>query len=127
MIGNLIALYRARKNPILAKRLASELLVEGAVDRASWPLAIAKFWAVVGIVVVSVLILLFLVIGIFTHWTLAIPALPLGGLIYGIVRLWRGVNLGVENVTKLAKREIGNRAAALNFPSRETKETAESS
>jgi hypothetical protein len=117
MIGQFIALYRARKDGPLAKRIASEIIIDGTLDRASWPLAIAKFWMVLGIVILSVLIIAFLLIGTFSHWSLATPALPLGGLIYLIIRIWRGINQGVDRVTTLIKAELGNRAENLKAPS----------
>lgn len=109
MIRKIIALYRARNNSPLAKRLAGEMIIEGTIDRASWPLTIAKFWISIGILVISGLILAFLLIGTVTHWSLAIPVLPLGAAIYALIRIWRGFNAGVEYVTALAKAELGKR------------------
>ena len=117
MIRQFIALYRAREDSELAKRIASEMIVDGAIDKASWPLVIAKFWMSVGIAMLTALILLLLLIGTASHWTVAIPALPLAALIYGIVRLWRGINAGVERVTHFAKTKLGNRAAEFEIPS----------
>ena len=121
MLGQFIALYRVRKDPKLAKRIASEMIVDGAIDRASWPLTLAKFWMGVGIAVMTGLVAAFVLLGAFSHWALAIPSLPLSGAIYGVVRLWRGLNAGVEHVTQLAKTELSNRAAALTLPSRKSK------
>lgn len=122
MIKDIFSLYKARKDAGLAKRIASEMIVDGVIDRASWPLAVAKFWLSLAIGVLTALILVFLVIGAFTHWTLAIPVFPLSGLIYGIIRIWRGANAGVERITRLAKQELGNRTAALKMPSLSKKE-----
>jgi len=115
MIGKFIALYKARNDLSLAKRLASEMIVDGVVERVGAPLIIAKFWMFVGILALTVLILPFLTLGTFTHWTLAIPTLLLGSGIFGIIRLWRGINAGVGHVTELAKTELGNRAATLKI------------
>jgi hypothetical protein len=109
MIGRFIALYKARKDPALAKRIASEMIIDGAIDRVTWPLAVAKFWMIGGIAILIALITIFLLIGIFTHWTLAIPTLPLGGAVYGIILIWRGINEGVDRVTALIKNELGKR------------------
>lgn len=109
MIGQFIALYKARNDSALAKRIAGEMIVDGAIDRATWPLTLAKFWMVGGIALLVALITAFLLIGIFTHWTLAIPTLPLGGAIYGIIRVWRGLNEGVDHVTGLLKSEFNQR------------------
>ena len=117
MIGQFIALFRARKDLDLAKGLAGEMIVDGVIGRVGWPLTVAKLWMSVGIISLSGLVLLLLTIGSVTHWTLAIPALPLGGGVYGIIRLWRGINVGVDHVTRLAKIEISNRAATLTSPS----------
>ena len=113
MIGQFIALYKARKDPELAKRIAGEMIVDGAIDRATWPLNIAKLWMTVGIALIVILIITFLLIGTFTHWTLAIPTLPLGAAIYGIIRLWRGINQGVDRVTAFMKSELSRRTEKL--------------
>jgi len=116
MIGQFIALYQARKDSALAKRIAGEMLVDGAIDRATWPLTLAKLWMAVGITILTIIILAFLVIATLTHWTLAIPTLPLGGAIYGIIRIWRGMNEGVERVTVFMKSELNTRSENLKAP-----------
>jgi len=118
MLGDMIALFKARKDPTLAKRIASDLIVDGAFDRASWPLVIAKFWMSLGIIGLGALAALFLWGGIAAHWALAIPAILFGTLIYPIIRLWRGLNKGVETVTELAKAELGSRIEAIKVPKR---------
>ena len=116
MIGQLISLYRARKDPGLAKRIASEMVVEGVIERASWPIVIAKFWLGIAIAVMAVLICSLLALAPTTHWSLGVVTLPLGGVIYAIVRLWRGVNAGVEHVSNLAKTEIQKRTLRVDNP-----------
>jgi len=116
MLGHMISLFRARKDPALAKTIASEMIVDGAIDRASWPLWIAKFWMVAAILMLAGLAVLFLWIGFVTHWSLAIPSLLFGGLIYGVIRIWLGIDKGVEIVATLAKAELGKQAAKLQLP-----------
>ena len=102
-----IKLYKARHDPALAARIASELAVDGAVEYASWPIRIAKFWMIVGIISLTLFAVLFLWLGFITHWVVAIPAGLSGGLIYGITRIWRGLNAGTEHVSTLAKTQLG--------------------
>lgn len=116
MIRQFITLYRARNDATLAKQVASEMVVDGVIDRAGWPLGIVKFWMGVGIAVTSLLIMVFLLIASFSHWSLAIPVLPLGGIAYGIIRIWRGVNAGVERVIQLAKIELARRTENFQMP-----------
>lgn len=116
MIENAIALYRARKDPALAARIASEMVVDGAIERASWPLVIAKVWMSVALIILTLLTALFLWIGTLTHWTLAIPVFLFGGLIYLIVKIWRGLNRGKEKVTAIAKAQAGKQIDRFNPP-----------
>ena len=116
MLGDIIALFKARKDPALAKRIASDMIVNGAIDRASWPLMFAKLWMSVGIIGFCALAALFLWGGIAAHWTVAIPTLLFGGSAYLIIRIWRGINKGVQSVTELAKTELGRRAEAVKIP-----------
>ena len=116
MIGQFISLYKARKDPALAKRIASEMIVEGAIERASWPIVIVKFWLGIAIAVMGVVICALLALAATTHWSVGIIAFPLGGVIYAIVKLWRGVNGGIEYVSDLAKTEIKKRTSKLGHP-----------
>ena len=116
MIGQFISLYRARKDPALAKRIASEMVVEGVIERASWPIVIAKLWLGVGIAVMAVVICALLALAATTHWSVAIVTLPLVGAIYAIVKLWRGVNAGIEHVSNLAKTELHKRTSGAENP-----------
>lgn len=116
MIGQLISLYRARKDPALAKRIASEMVVDGVIERASWPIVVAKFWLGIAIAVMAVVICALLALAVTTHWSVGIVTLPLGGVIYAIVKLWRGVNAGVEHVSDLAKTEIQKRTSRVGKP-----------
>jgi len=117
MLGNLLALFKARHDPELAKTIASEMVVDGTIDRISWPLLIAKFWMSLSLLGSFVLIALFLWVGTLSHWALAIPALFFGGLIYTIIRVWRGLNRGVEKISLIAKAELTKRAQAIKIPS----------
>jgi len=117
MLGNLLALFKARHDPELAKTIASEMVVDGTIDRISWPLLIAKFWMSLSLFGSFVLIALFLWVGTLSHWAFAIPALFFGGLIYIIIRVWRGLNRGVEKISLIAKAELTKRAQAIKIPS----------
>ena len=116
MLGQFISLYKARKDPALAKRIASEMVVDGVIERASWPIVIAKFWLSIAIVVMAVMICALLTLAATTHWSVGIIALPLAGVIYAIVKLWRGVNGGIEYVSDLAKTEIKKRTSGAENP-----------
>jgi hypothetical protein len=117
MLGNLLALFKARKDPKLAKSIASDMVIDGTIDRISWPLAIARFWMSLGLLGSLILTILFLWIGIISHWAFALPALFFGGIIYAIVRFWRGLNEGVERISQIAKTELKKRTETLEFPS----------
>ena len=116
MLGQFISLYNARKDPTLAKRIASEMIVEGAIERASWPIVIAKFWLAIAIAIMGVVICTLLALAATTHWSVGIIALPFGGVIYVIVKLWRGVNAGIEYVSDLAKAELQKRTSRVGKP-----------
>ena len=116
MLGQFISLYKARKDPALAKRIASEMVVDGVIERASWPIVIAKFWLSIAIVVMAVMICALLTLAATTHWSVGIIALPLAGVIYAIVKLWRGVNGGIEYVSDLAKAELQKRTSRVGKP-----------
>lgn len=116
MIENTIALYRARKDPALAARIASEIAVDGAIERVSWPLIIVKFWMSVGLIILTLLTAMFLWIGTVTHWTLAIPIFLFGGLTYLIVKVWRGLNRGKDKVTAIAKAQAAKQMDRFNPP-----------
>ena len=103
MLSKIYALYRARKDSTLAARLARELVVEGALERASWPLAIAKFWMGLIGLGLTVLAALSLWGALALHRSFAIFAVPFVGLIYVIVRVWRGLEAGKETVLELAQ------------------------
>lgn len=118
MIGQLISLFKARKDPAAAKLIASEMIIDGAIDRASWPLLIAKLWMGGAILVCFIITVLILLAANASHSAVAIAALPTSGLIYMIIRIWRGLNQGVETVSQYAKAELGARTAAIGMPSR---------
>jgi uncharacterized membrane protein YhhN len=105
MIGNTIALFRARRDPALAAGLARELVVEGAMERASFPLTIAKFWMGLALFALTVLAGIFLWGGIAGHWTVALPAILPVGVIVLIVRIWRGLDRGKARVLAFAQAQ----------------------
>ena len=117
MLGNLLALFKARNDPEVAKKIAAEMVVDGTIDRMNWPLVIAKSWMSLGLLGSFVLAALFLWIGAMSHWAFAIPALLFGGLIYVIIRIWRGLSQGVEKISLIAKAELTKRAQAIKIPS----------
>ena len=113
MIGQLISLYKTRKDLALAKLIAREMVVEGVIERASWPIVVAKFWLGIKVALMAVVICALLALAATTHWSLVIVALPFGGVVFAIVRLWRGVNAGIEHVSDLAKTEIQKRTSGM--------------
>jgi cation transport ATPase len=113
MLGNMISLFKARKDPALAKQIASEMVVDGVIERAGWPVLVTKFWMAVVIFASALFAMLFLWAGIAGHWALALPAIIFGGLAYLVGRIWRGLNRGVETVSTLAKTELTKRTAGL--------------
>ena len=120
MLGNLLALFKARNDPKLAKSIASEMVIDGTIDRISWPLVIAKFWMGLALFGSLALTILLLWIGTISHWVFALPALIFGALIYLIIRIWRGLNRGVEKISQIAKTELKKRTEALKMPSKKT-------
>ena len=118
MIGNIAALFKARKDAELAKRIASEMAIDGAVEHFGWPIVIAKFWMGVAIFGLLALTALVIWLAVISHWSVAISALLFGGIIYVIIRLWRGLNLGVERVTTLAKAELTQQVSAIQLPAK---------
>jgi hypothetical protein len=119
MLGNIVALYKARKDLSLAKTIASEMVVDGTIDRLGWPLMIAKLWMSLGLLILFGLILAFLWIGTASHWTLGTPILLFGGLGFAIIRVWRGLNRGVEKISHIAKTELNQRVQAMTLPSKQ--------
>lgn len=113
MIFDAIKLFKARKDSELAKQIASEMIVDGAIEKLGYPITIAKLLMAGAIILLGVFIIGFLWVGIKFHWTAAIPAPLFGGIIYGIIRLWGGLNKGVQIVTDRAKLELGDRASSM--------------
>ena len=118
MLGNILALYKARNDPNLAKTIATEMVVDGTIERIGWPLLIAKFWMSLGLLLLCLLFALCLWLTGISYWVFAIPALFFGGGIYLIIRIWRGLNRGVEKISYMAKTELNQRVQAVGFPSK---------
>jgi len=128
MIFDVIKLFKARKDSELARQIASEMIVDGAIEKLGYPITIAKLFMAGVIILSSAFIVGFLWVAIKFHWTAAIPAPLFGGIIYGIARLWRGLNKGVESVTERAKLELSDRASSMGKRLKrvKSKETAQS-
>lgn len=116
MFNTAIKLFKARKDRVLASQIAGEFAVDGAVEYASWPIRIAKLWMTIALVALALFTVLFLWLASVSHWSVAIPTLLSGGLIYGIVRVWRGINVGTERVSEIAKQRMNNQLKKLNKP-----------
>lgn len=108
MFDTAIKLFKARNDSALASQIAGEFAVDGAVEYASWPIRIAKFWMSIVLILLALVIILFLWLGSISHWTVAIPTLLFGGLAYLIVRIWRGIDAGIERVSEMAKVRINS-------------------
>ena len=115
MIEVIIKLYRARKDPVLAAQIASEIAIDGAVEYASWPIRVAKFWMTVGIGLTALLFLISLWAALALHWSLAFPALLFAAMIYGIVRIWRGLNSGRDHITRISKTKVEVQVQKINI------------
>ena len=116
MIEPIIKLYKARKDPKIAAQIASELAVDGAIDYASWPIRFAKFWMAIGIGLLIILSGLCFLSGFVFHWSFALPSTLFIAIIYGLIRIWRGLNIGRERVTQLAKKQIDSQIEKFNIP-----------
>jgi len=116
VIEPIVKLYKARKDPRLAAQIASELAVDGAVEYASWPIRFAKFWMAIGIGFLTILALLCLWSAIALHWSIALPSILFAVIIYGLIRIWRGLNAGREHITQLAKNQVDAQIKKINIP-----------
>ncbi len=116
MFNTAIKLFKARNDRALASQIAGEFAVDGAVEYASWPIRIAKFWMAVALIVLTLFTLLFLWLASVSHWSVALPTVLSGGLIYGIIRIWRGINAGVERVSEMTKLSVSNQLNRFQKP-----------
>lgn len=123
MIEPIIKLYKARKDPKIAAQIASELAVDGAIDYASWPIRFAKFWMAIGIGCLIILTTLCLWSGFAFHWSIALPSILFIFVIYGLIRIWSGLNFGRERITQLAKNKIKSNIE--NIPGNQINQTDE--
>jgi len=117
VIEPIVKLYKARKDPRLAAQIASELAVDGAVEYASWPIRFAKFWMAIGIAILAILSLICLWSALAFHWSIALFSLLFAAIIYGLIRIWRGLNSGRERITQLAKDRLATQVMNINIPS----------
>lgn len=102
MILDVIKLFRARKDAELAKQIASEMVVDGAIEQLGLPLTIAKLFMATAMAFLASLIIGLIWLAIKLHWTALLPTPLFGAIIHGIMRTWRGVNKGVQIVTERA-------------------------
>ncbi|GGX61336.1 hypothetical protein GCM10011309_09110 [Litorimonas cladophorae] len=108
MFKQSIALFRARNDSTLAKAVAADIIVDGAIGRFGWPITLAKFWMCVALLASILLAALLLWLGLAGHWAFWFPSVIPLGLSYLILRLWRGINLGLDRVSSLAKSQLKN-------------------
>lgn len=108
MFKQSIALFRARNDSTLAKAVAADTIVDGAIGRLGWPITLAKFWMCIALLALILLATLLLWLGFAGHWGFALPSIIPLGLSYLILRLWLGINRGLDRVSLLAKSELKN-------------------
>jgi len=122
MLSNITALFKARRDPALAAKLAREIVVDGAIDRATWPLAIAKFWMGLALFGLTLLAGLIIMGAMATSKWVALPAILPLGMIYLIIRLWQGLDRGKARVVALAKAqaEAAHQLLEARFSANET-------
>ena len=101
MIGDIIEIFKARKNPALATKLGARFATGAAIERLGWPLAIAKFWMALAGLICSVIICGLLYLTFTVAQGFIWPALLPAGLLYVIFRIWTGIDKGLDRV-KLA-------------------------
>lgn len=105
MVFKSLALFKARKDPALASELARELFVDGAVERATLPVTIAKFWMTIALCVLTLISGVIIYGAVTLHGSLTLLALPFLGLGYVIIRVWRGVEAGKARVLAFAQAQ----------------------
>lgn len=103
MIGDIIEIFKARKDPALAAKLGARFASGVAIERLSWPLMIAKFWMGVAILVCVILTGLLAYSAYQFGWGFLMPLLLPAGAAYGFIRIWRGLNKGIERVKTAAQ------------------------
>jgi len=104
MILDLVAIFRARRDPRLAARLAARFAQDQAIERVTAPLFIAHIllWGVIGLCALFIIGLA--VAGLTLHWTLAIPGLipiVIGGV---AIVLELGLRRGMARVRNMASQ-----------------------
>jgi hypothetical protein len=104
MIGDLYAIYEARRDPALAARLAARLARNQALDRAFAPLFIVHMLAWVAISLCALLLAAGLMGALFGHWAWMIPALIPGGLGFLIWKVRDGLVRGEKRIRSIAEQ-----------------------
>ncbi|WP_409432106.1 hypothetical protein ACJ3XI_07745 [Litorimonas sp. RW-G-Af-16] len=103
MILDLINIFKARRDPVLAAKLGGQFATEQALDKFSWPLIIVKFWLGLAGLICAALIIMFIYAAYKLGWAAALPAFIPAAVIYLIVKIWRGINTGLERVKAVAQ------------------------
>ena len=102
MILDLVQIFRARRDPARAARLAAGLVRGQAVERAFAPLLLARL-ALLGVTVVCGIAAALLIWGAAaSHWTVALPAILPAVIGFAAVTVHRGLRRGQERVEALA-------------------------
>lgn len=104
MILDLVAIFRARRDPRLAARLAARFAQDQAIERVTAPLFIAHIalWAVIGLC--ALFIIAFAVAALSLHWTLALPGLIPFAIGAIAIILERGLRRGMARVRNMASQ-----------------------
>ncbi len=102
MISDLLAIYKARRDPALATRLAAKLVQTQAMDRALAPLFIVHVLSWIAIGLCGILSIAGIGGAIFGHWSIIIPTLIPIGLGIGFWKLRTGLSAGEARIRALA-------------------------
>lgn len=103
MIFDLFAIYRARKHPKLAAKLAARFAQNQTIERVTAPVFIAHLalWVVMALCACFTMGLIWL--GVELHWTAALPGLiPLAVGILAF-RINAGLQKGMERIRMMAE------------------------
>ena len=100
----MIAIFRARRDPALATRLAARLARGQLLDRLSAPLLVPQLLLGAVAIVCALLVIAALIGAVTLHWSAAIPAIiPLAVGVLAVVVL-RGLRAGLARVRDAAER-----------------------
>ena len=107
MLLDAVRIYKARRDPALAAKLAAELARDQALDRALAPLQVAKLLLAAGLAACALLIAGALWLAVAAHGSLALLAVipALAGLV--LFALLRGLQRGQRLVERQAAALVG--------------------